>query len=94
MKNNCNCSYCQEHVNVYFCGPCGYNFNPCEVVFEYFPDEEEDLPKFGISLCPKCHPDCDENKEQRLITGHIKRKIARGTHDFPTSIKSTVYPEG
>ena len=46
MKQNCDCSYCKNNVNEYFCIQCGYNFNECESLFKY--DE--------INPCPKCYP--------------------------------------
>ncbi len=46
MKKDCQCQYCKNEVNEYFCIRCGFNYNECEV-FHYFD---------GITLCPKCHP--------------------------------------
>jgi hypothetical protein len=54
MKENCECPYCKEKINKYFCLSCGYNFNECEVMV--FLNQ--------ICLCPKCHiiEKKDENK--------------------------------
>ena len=46
MKEECECSYCKNKVDEYFCIQCGYNFNECESFYKYD----------GIILCPKCHP--------------------------------------
>ena len=46
MKQDCECTYCKNQVNEYFCGICGYNFNECESFHEFD----------GMILCPKCHP--------------------------------------
>ena len=47
MKKNCDCHYCKQNINEYFCIKCGYNFNECEV---------KNFNWHDISLCPKCHP--------------------------------------
>ncbi len=46
MKEDCDCSFCKEKVDEYFCEKCGLNFNECEV--RTFVE--------GIMLCPKCDP--------------------------------------
>jgi hypothetical protein len=49
MKQDCECSYCKNEVNEYFCIKCGYNFNECESFHKFD----------GITCCPKCHPKND-----------------------------------
>lgn len=44
MQDNCNCNYCKQNVNEYFCITCGYNFNECESKFKCE----------GFVFCPKC----------------------------------------
>ncbi len=51
MKKDCECQYCKNNVNEYFCLACGHNFNECETLFEY-RDPILDLPN---TLCPKCY---------------------------------------
>lgn len=57
MKENCNCKYCLNKVNEYFCINCSNNFNKCECAYEFFHKNYGDLPEMGMALCPKCHPD-------------------------------------
>lgn len=47
MKKDCDCRFCKDKINEYFCSSCAYNFNECESfhAFDY------------IVLCPKCHPE-------------------------------------
>ncbi len=49
MKSDCECSYCKNEVNEYFCVSCGYNFNECESFHKLN----------GVTYCPKCHPEED-----------------------------------
>lgn len=46
MKKDCECGYCKNEVDEYFCVSCFYNFNKCQSFHEYD----------GGTLCPKCHP--------------------------------------
>lgn len=46
MNDECNCKYCLEKVNAYFCSKCFYNFNECESYYNFN----------GGHLCPLCHP--------------------------------------
>jgi len=44
MKEDCDCSYCKEKVDEYFCISCLHNFNECESNFQFD----------GVTYCPKC----------------------------------------
>ena len=44
MKQDCNCKYCKNKVDEYFCISCGYNFNECESNYKHD----------GVTFCPKC----------------------------------------
>jgi len=46
MNRDCECQYCKNNVNEYFCSLCGHNFNECEAYFVF--DEY-------VALCPKCY---------------------------------------
>jgi hypothetical protein len=72
MKADCNCNRCKNKVDEYFCCACLFNFNKCESYFEYIEPSPGNLPVFGISLCPKCHPENSLNN----ITG--VRRIENG----------------
>jgi hypothetical protein len=55
MREKCNCLYCKEKIDEYFCSLCFHNFNLCEVekVFDY------------MVLCPKCNKsEVNENKNE------------------------------
>ncbi len=46
MKENCECEYCKQGINEFFCSTCLYNFNRCQSKAIYD----------GMSFCPKCRP--------------------------------------
>ncbi len=54
MLENCNCIYCKENVNEYFCSSCFYNYNECESNYVYKDKEMGNIPSFGHPLCPRC----------------------------------------
>lgn len=59
MKADCECRYCKNGVNEYFCITCGYNFNECESFFYCN----------GLVFCPKCRPKkekCDRDDAEKL----------------------------
>jgi len=62
MREGCECSYCQENVNEYFCIKCGHNFNECEVFHKFE----------RINLCPVCQP-----KDWSLPKKPISLKISQ-----------------
>jgi hypothetical protein len=67
MKKDCECKYCQNQVNEYFCIYCGFNYNECESYFEYKEKTDGNLPVLGISLCPNCLPQEIETNNIRNI---------------------------
>ncbi len=56
MKDNCDCQYCKNNVNEYFCITCKHNFNRCESFYELKENTQLGRLQPGIQLCPKCHP--------------------------------------
>ncbi len=57
MKNDCECQYCKNGVNEYFCDSCGLNFNECESLHILN----------GMTFCPICHPKNDGELEALKI---------------------------
>lgn len=75
MKNDCECFYCKNKVDEYFCIACGYNFNECESFFEYIEPKYRIASLPGIQMCPKCHP---EDFYQKIPDNdHNKKNIFR-----------------
>jgi hypothetical protein len=64
MRKNCECTYCKNNVNAYFCSFCGHNFNPCES-FWLFGDN---------LLCPKCHPEDGKEAKMYAVSRNKKEK--------------------
>jgi hypothetical protein len=74
MREDCQCPYCKEKVNEYFCSKCFYNFNECEVLHSFE----------GVQLCPKCHPKplSDKQKKDASLMNLIHRAMSGIAHDW------------
>ena len=72
MKDNCNCRCCKNNVDEFICIECYYNFNECEVVWEFTETLGGNLPTSPINLCPRC-----SNADS--IPFNLKGKIRRKT---------------
>ncbi len=56
MKLDCDCSWCKNEINQYFCGKCRLNFNLCEAHHEALMTGMKGTSPQPVPLCPICNP--------------------------------------